>query len=405
MSNFTAFILYIVIVYSSYSHQLEEKVTCYTMTPDTAAQTIRYSREDLLNLRFSAQRTSKYDWSHNYSISPSPTDHHYSRRIETIISSRLPKNSQFITKCKQQRRNYNNLTVIPSYQSITNYKCDDDSLSDRVGSSCMNGRAGVVKPWSIPYSGYDHHTGVQCQYLPETTVRQTEESQAVGARSMNGRAEAIQPWSIPYSGYDHRSGAQSQAYDTELPIMPSRGTSTSDEINTGTTKTANISNNRMLKAPSLYYTNCRSLNDQKLDDLKQYATRYAPDLICLTETWFTKAREDNSNIQGYNLYTANRKSRVGGGVAIYLRSCIEGKVLEQYITPTISAIWLLLSHPQMPKMIIGCYYHPPNADCNVSLKYLEDTLGKLISKHQNAKLLLIGDFNQLPLEFFLSNSS
>ena len=87
-------------------------------------------------------------------------------------------------------------------------------------------------------------------------------------------------------------------------------------------------------------------------------------------------------------------------MAIYLRSCIEGKVLEQYITPTISAIWLLLSHPQMPKMIIGCYYHPPNADCNVSLKYLEDTLGKLISKHQNAKLLLIGDFNQLPLEFF-----
>ena len=89
MSNFAAFILYIVIVYSSYSHQLGEKVTCYTMMPDTAAQTIRYSKEDLLNLRFSAQRTGKYDWSHIYSILPSPTDDHYSRRIETIISSRL----------------------------------------------------------------------------------------------------------------------------------------------------------------------------------------------------------------------------------------------------------------------------------------------------------------------------
>ena len=169
---------------------------------------------------------------------------------------------------------------------------------------------------------------------------------------MNGRAEAAKPWSIPYSGYGHRSGAQSQADDTELPIMPSRGTS--DHFNTDNTMTANKSTNRMRKTPSLYYTNCRSLNDQKLDDLKQYTTRYAPDLICLTETWFTKAREENSNIQGYNLYTANRKCRDGGGVAIYLRSCIEGKVLAKYITPTVSALWLLPSHPQMPKMIVSC---------------------------------------------------
>ena len=42
----------------------------------------------------------------------------------------------------------------------------------------------------------------------------------------------------------------------------------------------------------------------------------------------------------------------------------------------------------MPK-INGCYYHPPNADCYVNVKYLEDTPGKLISKRQNEKLLLI----------------
>ena len=156
----------------------------------------------------------------------------------------------------------------------------------------------------------------------------------------------------------------------------------------------------MLNTPSIYYTNCRSLNDQKLEDLKQYTTRYDPDLVCLTETWFTKARQDNSELPGYNLYASNRQTRIGGGVAVYLRSCIDGKVLDRYVTPTVSAIWLLLSYPKMPKMIICCFYHPPSADNNASLRYLEETMCKLSAKHKNTKFLLSGDFNQLPLDFF-----
>ena len=67
------------------------------------------------------------------------------------------------------------------------------------------------------------------------------------------------------------------------------------------------------------------MNTAKLDDLQHYVNKYDPDAICLTETWFTTARQNNTSIPGYTAYTANTKQRVGGGVAIFLRSSINGK--------------------------------------------------------------------------------
>ena len=55
-------------------------------------------------------------------------------------------------------------------------------------------------------------------------------------------------------------------------------------------------------APSVYYTNCRSLNQEKLADLRQYTVQNDPDVICLTETWFAQEIEDNFQIPGYNLF-------------------------------------------------------------------------------------------------------
>lgn len=152
----------------------------------------------------------------------------------------------------------------------------------------------------------------------------------------------------------------------------------------------------------MYYTNCRSLNAEKLEDLKLYVSRYHPDIISLTETWFTIEREHNTNVPGYTAYTANRKIRIGGGVAIFLRSNINGKVIEHHTTTTLSAVWLLIRHPGMPTMIIGCVYSPPRDNNSDNLRYIEDTLSKLVSSHNNAKVILVGDFNQIPLDFLCS---
>lgn len=169
-------------------------------------------------------------------------------------------------------------------------------------------------------------------------------------------------------------------------------------LNCTTTNKKPGSHNK-LNAPSVYYTNCRSLNQEKLNDLKLYAICYNPDIICLTETWFTKEREENSQIPGYNLFCSNRIRRVGGGAAIYIRSNINAKVIDRLDSPTVSAVWLLTRHSDMPKMILSCIYHPPSSDNNATLNYLESVLCKLSFKNHNAKLMMVGDFNKMPLEF------
>ena len=39
------------------------------------------------------------------------------------------------------------------------------------------------------------------------------------------------------------------------------------------------------KAPSIFYTNCRLLSDEKIDDLKIHLTQNPSAVICRTETW------------------------------------------------------------------------------------------------------------------------
>lgn len=129
------------------------------------------------------------------------------------------------------------------------------------------------------------------------------------------------------------------------------------------------------RAPSLYYTNCRSLNARNLDNLRQYATRYQRDILYLTETWSATAREDNSIILGYTCFSSNRRQRSGGGAAIYLRSCISSKIIAQYTSSSVSAIWLCIQHSEIAtSSIIGCVYHPPSSNDDDTVKYMEDLL-------------------------------
>ena len=217
--------------------------------------------------------------------------------------------------------------------------------------------------------------------------------------SVNGNAgggSCAHPWSDPHYGYGNWLSAQCSVNQ----MSTNNGKIYCNNLkNVSRNCTTARNSQTTLTAPSVYYTNCRSLNQEKLADLRQYTVRYDPDVICLTETWFTQEREDNSQIPGYNLFCSNRVKRIGGGAAIYIRSSINAKVIERCDSSTVSAVWLLVRHPEMPKTILSCIYHPPSSDNNVTLDYLENSLCKLCSKNPNAKIMVIGDFNKMPLEF------
>ena len=101
------------------------------------------------------------------------------------------------------------------------------------------------------------------------------------------------------------------------------------------------------RAPSVFYTNCGSLSDNKLDNLKLRLNNHKSDIICLTEIWFDNVRETKTSVPGFKLYSANRSNRVGEGAAVFVNADMNVSVLERSSTRTWSALWLLLKNPQM----------------------------------------------------------
>ena len=140
------------------------------------------------------------------------------------------------------------------------------------------------------------------------------------------------------------------------------------------------------------------MTDEKSDDLKLRLNDHKSDIVCLTETWFTDVREKKTQFPGYKLFSAKRQNRVGGGVAILVNSQIHATILESQSTKTWSALWLMIKHPDIQSMIIGCVYHPPSDNSSENLERIENTLNQLTIKHPKAKILVSGDFNHMPLD-------
>ena len=129
------------------------------------------------------------------------------------------------------------------------------------------------------------------------------------------------------------------------------------------------------------------------------ADDHKPDIICLTETWLTKSKEGTVHLNDYVSYLSHRKDRIGGGVAIYIKSTIPSRLLVKLSTPTTSAVWIQAKPCDAEPIIYCCIYHPPTTCAellNVSLDHLHSTTQQLLMKNRAAKLFVCGDFNRLP---------
>ena len=150
--------------------------------------------------------------------------------------------------------------------------------------------------------------------------------------------------------------------------------------------------------PSIYATNCRSLNINKISELRQLATTDRYDILMLTETWLNTDKEATADIPGYSMFTANRCNRIGGGVALYTTTALCSRVIRKHSSPTLSSLWVLVKQEKATPMIYGVVYHPPNLTNNENMKTIEHlttTITELSRKHKSAKFLIYGDFNKL----------
>ncbi|KAK3907917.1 putative RNA-directed DNA polymerase from transposon BS [Frankliniella fusca] len=115
------------------------------------------------------------------------------------------------------------------------------------------------------------------------------------------------------------------------------------------------------------------------------------DVIAVSETFY-KSSPDIVQISDFNVFVANRTSHEGGGVAVYVRSSYQCKVIAHSISPDFRQqrpdyIILEISLKGV-KLLFGCIYRPPKAG---HLSDFEDALFPLCAEYEF--VIIAGDVN------------
>ena len=124
------------------------------------------------------------------------------------------------------------------------------------------------------------------------------------------------------------------------------------------------------------------------------------DICIIMETWL----KDSDNIwiessemrkNGYDITTANRKSRPGGGLVIVHRSYMAAKCRGSSNLRTFEyAIWQ--AHPSKVTLTILATYHQPYSDTNKAtnsqfIDEFTEFLAKFLTQYSN--IIIMGDIN------------
>ena len=147
---------------------------------------------------------------------------------------------------------------------------------------------------------------------------------------------------------------------------------------------------------SVFHLNIRSIKaNKKLSDLIDFTTvQHDFDLITLSETFLGPiVRDDEISIPGYDLYRKDR-NRHGGGVCMYIKSCIPHKLITDYDNPLHESIWLELYLGKF-KHLVGTFYRPPGqpaAEADLFLDAFQTCIDLAHRKHYTS-INILGDFN------------
>ena len=160
---------------------------------------------------------------------------------------------------------------------------------------------------------------------------------------------------------------------------------------------------------SCWYTNATSLNNpDKLSELRSECLDTNYDIRFVSETWFND--QSVVNIDGYNCFRRDRKSKKGGGVCIYARNSDSLSFREtnhdQLNSSSIEQVWCVVDTGK-ESILLGCIYRPGvikdnkgviaslavhrerDQEINKSIKVANE----LVKRGMYQGLILAGDFN------------
>ena len=105
-------------------------------------------------------------------------------------------------------------------------------------------------------------------------------------------------------------------------------------------------------------------------------------------------------LDSYSLVGRDRVNKLGGSVCTYTKSYIPFKVLSDLQDECFESLCNYLRPYKLPLgfscLIVCVIYHPPANDNNALIDHITSKLDLALTKHPNAGIFLVGDFNRCP---------
>ena len=154
---------------------------------------------------------------------------------------------------------------------------------------------------------------------------------------------------------------------------------------------------------TLFLINIRSIIN-KMHLVRDLITRYAPDILMITESWCSVSILDcDLALPGYALFRKDRASGRGGGCLIYTSGPLKVNYYHHPILDTLEdAVWITVNYRTL-HAFIGCIYRAPSST-------KEDTLNLIrvinfVADLPFAMKLIAGDFNMPDINWITNSAS
>ena len=122
------------------------------------------------------------------------------------------------------------------------------------------------------------------------------------------------------------------------------------------------------------------------------------DVICVTKTWGSSQIPDSLLLDGsfYSIVRCDRVGRPGGGVCIFIKSCLKYKCVKIQPVPNIDIVCIDLLGFENKYRFVNCYV-PPRS-CSVTEIHLKEFVTTIESVFTcdagtDASIIFTGDFN------------
>ncbi|KAK4810586.1 hypothetical protein QYF61_007323 [Mycteria americana] len=136
------------------------------------------------------------------------------------------------------------------------------------------------------------------------------------------------------------------------------------------------------------YTNARSMGN-KQEELEAIVHQENYDMVAITETWWDDSHNWSAAIDGYKLFKRDRQGRRGGGVALYVRECLDSLELNDG-DDRVGCLWVRIrGKANKADIVVGACYRPPNQDEETDEIFYK----QLGEASRSLALVLGGDFN------------